>query len=456
MNISQFLLAHNTTSVNANINYPYRININYDEYEVSPSQIVGGKLQAGAIDVQGNLIGGVDVQGKAPNPGGVGGPVQLGPILSGPPEIQDPIPVKIVTGLTVTVTTKKDWGTTSNDILDLEQVLLTADTVRYTLNGETRKLLIIDRSRYTSVSGDKTKDYYYFKITPILVTQTGEDPGTGENLPQLLNITFTPYLQDEKYQYNNYNPLISNILDNRISTVIQQSDRLKSDIRPTNLSDILSGSAEPAQIQDSNYTATGWSNARYTGCVSDAVDQGGVPSVVVGRLFLGEINSNATQESLICSRSEADRLYKQLIFTGNEELPTYRGYVSSSYRIQGNVASSSAVLPYSSIAGNSSGSIEIGSILQVGASDERIRVERIELANSRFRVTRGYLQTTPADIVGSTIIKVLEPLRILTTEETSAKFSNSVNNKIYVKETQEILFTDGYGMVYTSSSQCIL
>ena len=450
MNISQFLLAHSTTSVNANINYPYRININYDEYEVSTSRIVGGKLLPGTIDVQGNLIGGVNQQGKAVNPGGVGGPIQLGPILSGPIEIDDPVIVKIVTGLTATVTTKKIWGTTSNDILDLEKVLLAADTVRYTLNGETRKLVIIDRSRYTSIHLDETRDYYYFQVTPIIVAQTADD------LPQLLNITFTPYLQDEKHQYNDYNPLISNILDNRISTVIQQSDRLKSGTQPTNLSDILSGSAEPAQVQDSNYTATGWSNARYTGCVSDAVDQGGVPSVVVGRLFLGEINSNATQESLICSRSEADRLYRQLIFTGNEELPTYRGYVSSSYKVSQNTVSSSGVLPYANIAGSSSGSIEVGSILQVGESAERIRVERIELANSRFRVTRGYLQTTAANIAGDTVIKVLEPLRILTTEETSAKFTNSVNNKIYVKETQEILLTDGYGMVYTSSSQCIL
>lgn len=434
-----FLLAHNTTQVNANINFPYRININYAETEVYPSQIVEGKLIGGAIDIQGKLIGGVNEQGRAPNPGGVG-----------PGEVTDPVLVRIVTGLTVTVTTKEDWGTTSSDILELEKVLAAADTVRYILNGETKKLEIIGRSRYTSVSGDETRDYYYFQVTPTLITQTGDD------LPQLLNIIFAPYLQDEKYQYNDYNPLISNILDNRISTVIQQSDRLKSDVRPTNLSDILSGSAEPAQIQDSNYTATGWSNARYTGCVSDAADQGGVPSVVVGKLFLGEVNSNATQESLICSRSEADRLYKQLIFTSNEELPTYKGYVNSNYQVSQNTPATSSVLPYTNIAGKPTGSIEVGSILQVGGSNERIRVERIELANSRFRVTRGYLQTPPADIGGGTTIKVLEPLRILTTEETSAKFSNSVNSKIYVKETQEILYTDGYGMVYTSSSQCIL
>jgi len=420
-----FLLAHNTTQVNANINFPYRININYAETEVDPDVIVGGRIRIGTRDLQGRLIGGVNAQGKAPNLGGVG-----------PGEVTDPVLVRIVTGLTVTVTTKKDWGTTSSDILELEKVLAIADTVRYTLNGETKKLEIIDRSRYTSVSGDKTRNYYYFQVTPTLITQTGND------LPQLLNIIFTPYLQDEKYQYNDYNPLISNILDNRISTVIQQSDRLKSDVRPTNLSDILSGSAEPAQIQDSNYTATGWSNARYTGCVSDAADQGGIPSVVVGKLFLGEVNSNATQESLICSRSEADRLYKQLIFTSNEELPTYKGYVSSSYQVSQNTSTSSAVLTYTNIPGNPTGLVEVGSILQVGNSAERMRVDRIELENNRFRVTRGYLQTTRELIGSGTIIKVLEPLRILTTEETSAKFSNSVNSKIYVKETQEILYTD--------------
>lgn len=437
-----FLLGHNTPQVNANINFPYRININYDEIQVYPSQIVEGNLIGGAIDVQGKLIGGVNQQGKAPNPGGVGSGVTT--------EEESPVDVKVVTGLTVTVTTKEDWGATSNAILDLEKVLLAADIVRYTLNGETKKLQIIDRSRYTSVSGDETRDYYYFQVTPTLITQAGDD------LPQLLNITFAPYLQDEKYQYNDYNPLISNILDNRISTVIQQSDRLKSGTQPTNLSDILSGSAEPAQIQDSNYTATGWSNARYTGCVSDAADQGGVPSIVVGKLFLGEVNSNATQESLICSRSEADRLYKQLIFTSNEELPTYKGYVSSNYEVSQNTPTSSVVLPYTNIAGNPAGLVEVGSILQVGNSAERIRVERIELENSRFRVTRGYLQTTKQPIGDGETIKVLEPLRILTTEETSAKFTNSVNSKIYVKETQEILYTDGYGMVYTSSSQCIL
>ena len=362
-----------------------------------------------------------------------------------------------ITGATVTVKTKADANqdlSPTNEI-DLENVLLTVTTIRFTVDGQVMTLPITSRARYSNINGTASDDYYYFGVTPVPINVIPN--GTVRQLtPTLIDVTFLPYIQDERYEYSDYNPLISNALDNRTSTYVQQSDRIGSKVRPTNLEEILSGSATLAQIQDSNYSSTGWSNARYTGTVTSAVDYKGVPSIITARTFTAEINPSASANLLICSRSLSDRIFTELLHTGEEEVPTFGGFTLTRFETAVEVTPTGESLPYTIVGTQTSGSVEIGSILKIQDSNEKLRITKIEPELERFQVTRGYLGTTPVTIPPDKTISVLKSLRIFTVDNTSAKIVNTANAKVWVRDSKEILSTDEYGLVYTGSNACII
>ena len=62
-------------------------------------------------------------------------------------------------------------------------------------------------------------------------------------------------------------PLQNNIINSRQSIYFQDVDYSSGDgvLRPTNYLQILTGSATPAQVPDSNYTQKGWLSGRYNG-----------------------------------------------------------------------------------------------------------------------------------------------------------------------------------------------
>lgn len=367
-----------------------------------------------------------------------------------------------IKGVTVTVTTLADWTISASQTnqLDLENVLLSATSLRFNYNNQLINIPIVSRTRYTNIGGNPNDNYYYFEVEDTLINLT---PGlvTSADIPApVIDITFLPFIQDEKYEYSNNNPLISNALENRTSTYIQQSDRQSSGVRPTNLPQILNRTATPAQTQDSNYSTTGWSNARYVGSITDAEDFKGIPPAITGKLFTGELNPSASVDSLICSRSISDRVLSELLFTGTTEIPTFEGFVNTRYELSLDTPSGSNVILYEFNNTPPTGSLEIGSIFKVkralAIQSELIRVEKIEPEFSRIQVTRGYLSTTPIELEDGDKIVVVKPLRIFKIDTTSANIVSSTNNKVWVKESQEILYTDGYGIVYTGSMACTI
>jgi hypothetical protein len=78
-----------------------------------------------------------------------------------------------------------------------------------------------------------------------------------------------PFLNDISNYYNSdYNPLINNILVDRLSTIYQDVDYSTGIYTPTNFGLLISGSAPPAAVQDSNYTSKRVINPRYNGVKS--------------------------------------------------------------------------------------------------------------------------------------------------------------------------------------------
>jgi hypothetical protein len=67
------------------------------------------------------------------------------------------------------------------------------------------------------------------------------------------------------FDYNNYNPLLGNAEIPQYSTTWMDVDYSQNPLTPVNFDLILSGTADRAFVQDSNYSSKAWSNLRYNG-----------------------------------------------------------------------------------------------------------------------------------------------------------------------------------------------
>jgi hypothetical protein len=67
------------------------------------------------------------------------------------------------------------------------------------------------------------------------------------------------------FDYNDYNPLLGNAEIPQYSTTWMDVDYSQNPVIPINFSLIISGTADRAFVQDSNYSSKAWSNIRYNG-----------------------------------------------------------------------------------------------------------------------------------------------------------------------------------------------
>jgi len=81
-------------------------------------------------------------------------------------------------------------------------------------------------------------------------------------------VIFEPYVTTPDWYYSDYNPLMNNIDEERLSTKYEQVDYYPGITTPTNFDLIISGSAAKAAVQDSNYTSKRVINPRYNGVKS--------------------------------------------------------------------------------------------------------------------------------------------------------------------------------------------
>lgn len=67
------------------------------------------------------------------------------------------------------------------------------------------------------------------------------------------------------FDYNDYNPLLDNAEIAQYSDVWMDVDYSQNPLTPVNFGLIISGTADRAFVQDSNYSSKAWSNLRYNG-----------------------------------------------------------------------------------------------------------------------------------------------------------------------------------------------
>lgn len=351
-----------------------------------------------------------------------------------------------ITGFTATYNAIYNGSTQSppNPITD---ILLQIERAELIIAGQTIILEVINRSAHQGVGNNP---YIFFEVEDVVfnVPAFTDSENTTIDLGTL-PITFTPILSDTKFEYNDYNPLISNAILNRTSNRIMSSDRNETTVNPQNISSLLSTSASKAQVTDSLYYDTGWSNARYVGSQTSANDFGGIEPAILGRTFKGEVYSTATTSNLICSQSIGERVIEELIHNGPELLPDFE--LGNSTIIVGTAAISDpaqTVFLYSPRLSRRTIDIPIvvGSVITI--ENEKMRVEAIN-QDSTLKVERGYLDTTPATHNSGLLISASAFTRIFNFEENNTKISVVDNSNVYIEDTRVVLATDKYGVVYS-------
>jgi len=117
---------------------------------------------------------------------------------------------------------------------------------------------------YAISSVQKQTNHYLFGIQTQPLTSSGDFIPTP-GLIITYTSSFIPNPEFINFDYNDYNPLLGNAETPQFSSQFLDVDYGAGINTPINFELILSGTADPAQVQDSNYSSAAWSNVRYNG-----------------------------------------------------------------------------------------------------------------------------------------------------------------------------------------------
>ena len=168
-----------------------------------------------------------------------------------------------------------------------------------------------------SISPRNGGDYYLLELVPGGNAYTFPGPPVG--VVHLSNkiITFNPFITSLTGPFFNssYDAILNNAVTDRLSTYYQEIDYNTNQLKPVNFSQLISGSATRAAVQDSNYTSYRVTTPRYLGSknttddfnitttsIGQAVEINkypqrlglnplGLPSVSLNRTYIGYFNS---------------------------------------------------------------------------------------------------------------------------------------------------------------------
>lgn len=121
---------------------------------------------------------------------------------------------------------------------------------------------------------------------------------TSPNSPSSSLTIFNPEFID--WDYNDYNALFGNAETPQFSSQLMDVDYTSTYTTPVNFDLIISGTADRAQVQDSNYTSQAWSNIRYNGVESNSPDfnqlttnggYGALPNVEQNKTYIAHFDA---------------------------------------------------------------------------------------------------------------------------------------------------------------------
>ena len=169
--------------------------------------------------------------------------------------------------------------TTWEGNVDLSATLKDLTTLRLPIEGKYINIPITARQR--RIEENSTNTYYFLRTAKTYLgttlPSTHEEVLTNTGVYTYQYFTensdpiFTPYLP-ESFGSNNYNSLINNFtkaITSKTRQVVDNLSRYAFSSLPGNFLAIINQSAQPAEIQDSNYSKLGTAGGRYRGSTTD-------------------------------------------------------------------------------------------------------------------------------------------------------------------------------------------
>lgn len=210
--------------------------------------------------------------------------------------------------------------------------------------------LVNEQSALKRISTDIAGEYYIYHFSgqsfPIMTAAPESNPPIPSE-EGYTEIVLLPDASVGKFAGSGYDALSNNNKENRLSSYImvsdrktlytRQSDNIKTPTVPGNFDSIINNTADFAEIQDSNYSNTGWIRSRYVGTSIDSGSNGNISPVLSIKSFSGTLYPSGTQDNVIQGQDPAIRVYEEFVHTGVNSLPTLTTspptYV---YRLPGN------------------------------------------------------------------------------------------------------------------------
>lgn len=338
-------------------------------------------------------------------------------------------------------------------------VVLRAPEVGSTLNISLESSQVPIRT----VNREQVGNYYMYTIVeqdqqPVM-TVVPSPSGTPSLENYFTEVIILPSSAGGVFQGSEYDVLLNNSMNNRLSTYIQVSDRGEGQVNPVNLPSILIDNAVPANIQDSSYSDTGWASSRYNGSTTQGSTFGGIEPVLNGNTFQGAVFPiGLSQEDIVAAVSQGIT-YVDYFFTGKSTFPTFIAQ-ETALGLYTNLSISQSYLDLKVLIGSGityhpkEGDIIALSISTLGTiTDEYMKVTSFENTGGtagRIYVERGWGGTPLYAQSPDTPIFLITPIQIFELEK--SKPQGIQKSKLYVKDSGDVLLINSLGYIITGST----
>lgn len=303
--------------------------------------------------------------------------------------------------------------------------------------------------------------YYYFSIVPLVVSSAWV-PTIGATSISTNGVVFTPSLDAFELNKSPYNVLQGSLEASRQSSYIMSADRYKvgtlanpTYTGPLNIDALLSGSADRADVQDSNYTTTGWINCRYEGTKTDRIDYKTEPAIT-GKFFqASEFPSGSSIGQIGYLISSSQVTYKEFFYAGIGDTPGFQAEYSGYIPFAAYTADADIITITPEVQGSNLKIPQAGDLFRQVNSSEIMRVNVVSIVSTaplRYNifVTRGYFGQPQAISAGiNNYLEKIKQVQVYSTEK--GKLSGVPRGQLLVKETGTILRLDSLGFVISST-----
>jgi hypothetical protein len=298
--------------------------------------------------------------------------------------------------------------------------------------------------------------YYFYNIEPLTLPNIGNIGIAGGAL------VFSPSLDAFDFADSPYNILEGSIELSRQSSYIMEADRYKigtlanpTYTGPLNIEELISGSATKADVQDSNYTTTGWINARYEGSKTDRIDYLSEPAIS-GKFFeASEFPSGSTSSEINYLITSNQVVYKEYFFAGIGDTPGLEKEDSKYIPNAGYGENATIIAVTTNTVGFTPAIFRVGDLISPALTPtaEIMRVEAVGILSTSplvysLVVTRGYFGNPQPISLGSSFYRV-NLVQIYNV--TGNRLTGVPRGQVLVKETGRILKLDSLGFVISST-----